>query len=104
MYFRKKVKMTKSQEKKIKALIEKYNDILLISMRLAVTEDFVNLILLNRDDSEFELKDLIADKEAFYNLVMKEFLKNNSSVVVNELKLMEDPHHQLGKKKRNAKN
>ena len=91
--------MTKSQEKKIKALIEKYNDILLISMRLAVTEDFVNLILLNRDDSEFELKDLMADKQAFYNLVMKEFLKKNSSAVVNELKHMEDPLPQFRKKK-----
>lgn len=91
--------MTKSQEKKIKALIEKYNDILLISMRLAVTEDFVNLMLLNRDDREFELKDLMADKQAFYNLVMKEFLKKNSSAVVNELKHMEDPLPKFSKKK-----
>lgn len=92
--------MTKSQEKKIKALIDKYNDILLISMRLAVTEDFVNLILLNRDDREFELKDLMADKQAFYNLVMKEFLKKNSSVVVHELKEMEDPLPQFRKNKK----
>ena len=50
--------MTGEQELKIKKLISKYNDILLVSMRLAISEDFVNLMLLNRDDSQFVLKDL----------------------------------------------
>ena len=38
--------MTVEQEEKIKELIQKYNDILLVSMRLAVSEDFMNLMLL----------------------------------------------------------
>jgi hypothetical protein len=83
--------MTQDQEQKIKQLINKYNDILLISMKLAVTEDFLNLILLNRDDSSFELRDLIQDKKAFSDLVMKEFMRKNGSVVLDDLKKMEDP-------------
>jgi hypothetical protein len=83
--------MTQEQEQKIKHLIDKYNDILLISMKLAVTEDFLNLILLNRDDSSFELRDLIQDKKAFSDLVMKEFMRKNGSVVLDDLKKMEDP-------------
>ena len=60
-------------------------------MRLAIAEDFVNLMLLNRDDSEFVLKDLFQNKEEFNKLIMKEFLKKNSSTVVQELKFMENP-------------
>jgi hypothetical protein len=83
--------MNAEQEQKIKDLITKYNDILLVSMRLAIAEDFVNLMLLNRDDSEFVLKDLFQNKEEFNKLIMKEFLKKNSSTVVQELKFMESP-------------
>ena len=83
--------MNAEQEQKIKDLISKYNDILLVSMRLAIAEDFVNLMLLNRDDSEFVLKDLFQNKEEFNKLIMKEFLKKNSSTVVQELKFMESP-------------
>ena len=83
--------MNAEQEQKIKDLITKYNDILLVSMRLAIAEDFVNLMLLNRDDSEFVLKDLFQNKEEFNKLIMKEFLKKNSSTVVQELKFMENP-------------
>jgi hypothetical protein len=60
-------------------------------MRLAIAEDFVNLMLLNRDDSEFVLKDLFQNKEEFNKLIMKEFLKKNSSTVIQELKFMENP-------------
>ncbi len=83
--------MNAEQEQKIKGLISKYNDILLVSMRLAIAEDFVNLMVLNRDDSEFVLKDLFQNKEEFNKLIMKEFLKKNSSTVVQELKFMESP-------------
>ncbi len=83
--------MNTEQEQKIKDLISKYNDILLVSMRLAIAEDFVNLMLLNRDDSEFVLKDLFQNKEEFNKLIMKEFLKKNSSTVIQELKFMENP-------------
>jgi hypothetical protein len=81
--------MNKEQEKKIKELIVKYNDILLVSMRLAIAEDFVNLILLNRDDTDFILKDLFNNKEDFNKLIVKEFLKRNSSVS-HELKSMKN--------------
>ena len=91
--------MTKTQELKIKNLLEKYNDILLVSMRLAVTEDFVNLVIVNGDDTDFELRELINKKEAFSNYVLKEFLKQNSSSVVSDLKLMEEPKLALRKSK-----
>ena len=74
------------QEEKITELIRKYNDILLISMRLAVAEDFLNLLILNRDDQEFELKDLLDNKEEFTNHIMKQFLKFNSSPILEELR------------------
>lgn len=95
--------MKKSQQIKITKLVEKYNDVLLHSMRLAVAEDLINLMLLNRDDAEFELKDLMQDKEAFYNYILKEFLKKNSSSVVDELKKMDDPTDQLKLKVRRSK-
>jgi hypothetical protein len=42
--------MTQDQENKLKLLVQKYNDILLVSMKLAVAEDLINLIILNGDD------------------------------------------------------
>jgi hypothetical protein len=83
--------MTSSQAAKIESLIDKYNDILLISMRLAIAEDFVNLIVVNREDTDFELNALLKDKTAFSNHVLREFLRKNSSTVVAELKQMESP-------------
>jgi len=83
--------MTKSQEVKIKHLLDKYNDILLVSMRLAVAEDFTNLIVLNKDDADFELSDLLKDKDQFTNYIMREFLRQNSSPVTKELSSMEEP-------------
>ena len=80
--------MTTTQQQKIKELVSKYNDILLNSMRLAVAEDFINLMLLNRDDKEFELKNLMEDKNDFYNSILKEFMKQNSSSVLDDLKKM----------------
>jgi hypothetical protein len=82
--------MTNEQHYKISQLVEKYNDILLNSMRLAIAEDFINLIILNRDDTNFELNDLLADKEPLYQFILKEFLKLNSSPVASELRKMED--------------
>ena len=82
--------MTEAQEQKIKELIVKYNDILLFSMRLAIAEDFVNLMVLNRDDSDFILKDLFNNKDEFNKLIMKEFLRKNRISVVDELKFMEN--------------
>ncbi len=94
--------MTEAQEQKIKELIVKYNDILLVSMRLAIAEDFVNLMVLNRDDSDFILKDLLNNKDEFNKLIMKEFLRKNRISVVDELKFMENsiPNFQYFLKKK----
>lgn len=82
--------MTKTQAHKISELMAKYNDILLVSMRLAIAEDFTNLVILNRDDTDFELSELIHDKEVFSNYVIREFLKQNGSSVVKDLRSMND--------------
>ena len=89
--------MTKKQENKIKDLLSKYNDILLVSMKLAVVEDFTNLVILNKDDKDFELSNLLKDKDQFTSYIMKEFLKQNSSSVTNELSSMEEPKLTLKK-------
>ena len=94
--------MTAGQEKKIRELLNKYNDVLLHSMRLAIAEDFINLMILNRADSEFELQDLLKNKEQFYNTIMKEFLKKNSSSVVSQLRSMDEPF-ELSKKSKRSK-
>jgi hypothetical protein len=44
-------------------------------MKLAIAEDLINLMVLNRDDSEFVMKDLFENKEEFYNIIMKEFFQ-----------------------------
>jgi hypothetical protein len=82
--------MTSDQQHKISTLIEKYNAILLNSMRLAVAEDFINLIVLNRDDADFELSEFLKDKELYYQFILKEFLRLNSSSVASQLRKMED--------------
>lgn len=83
--------MTEIQAQKIRELMEKYNDILLVSMRLAITEDFTNLVILNKDDSDFELSELLHNKEEFSNYITREFLKQNSSSVIKDLRSMDDP-------------
>ncbi len=100
--------MTPAQQHKISELIEKYNDILMHSMRLAIAEDFINLIVLNRDDADFELTEFLNDKEQYYQFILKEFLRLNSSSVASELRKMEDqvsPNFRKTKKpkKENAK-
>jgi hypothetical protein len=82
--------MNAQQEEKINELLVKYNDILMISMRLAIAEDFTNLVIANRDDPGFELSNLLQYKEDFSNYVMREFLKINSSSVLTELKTMDE--------------
>ena len=90
--------MTGIQEDKISKLIEKYNDILMVSMRLSISEDFVNLIIANRDDTDFELSNLLKDKDAFSNYIMKEFLKQNGSSVTKELRGMKERQVELNKR------
>lgn len=95
--------MTSEQQQKITDLIDKYNDILLNSMRLAVAEDFINLIILNRDDSNFELKDFLQEKDKYYTIILREFLKKNSSPITSELKHMSDPELKGFRERRNSK-
>lgn len=83
-------KMTQNQQEKIKTLLEKYNDILLVSMRLAVAEDFTELIILNKDDSDFELSELLQNKDEFSNYIMKEFFKQNSNPITSKLGEMDE--------------
>lgn len=90
--------MTARQEEKIKELLIKYNDVLLMSMKLAVSDDFTKLLISNKDDSDFELSNLLKQKEQFTNHVMKEFLRINSSSVTKGLSEMEVPELKMGKK------
>ena len=92
--------MTENQQEKIKTLLEKYNDILLVSMRLAVAEDFTGLVILNRDDTDFELSELLQNKNEFSNYILKEFLKNNSNPITSELGKMEELKFNIQKRTR----
>ena len=75
----------------IKLLLKKYNEILLNSMSIALSEDLINLIVVNSEDKDFELLDLIKDKNKFRTLVTSEFLRLNSqNTVLNDLKEMKD--------------
>ena len=75
---------------KVKALLCKYNDILLNSMSIALSEDLINLIVVNGDDKDFELLNLVKDKSTFRSFVTNEFLKLNSNSVLGDLKTMDD--------------
>lgn len=68
-----------TDKQKVSELIEKYNDILLESMKLALSEDLVNLIIANKDDKDFDLIDFIKNKKEFKSFVLKEFFRQNSS-------------------------
>ncbi|MBI34182.1 MAG: hypothetical protein CMP67_02335 [Flavobacteriales bacterium] len=89
---------------KVKKLIEKNNDILLNSMSIALSEDLINLIVVNGDDKDFELLELVKDKQKFRALVVTEFLKLNSNSVLDDLKLMDDDSPFQMIKNKNQKN
>jgi len=82
--------MNQKEEIAIKSLIEKYNDVLVHSMGIAISEDLIGLIISNQDDTNFELKDFISKKEEFRQFVVKEFFKNNHKTVISELSGMEE--------------
>ena len=96
--------MTKAQEDKIQSLLEQYNDILLVSMRLAIAEDFINLVIVNREDTDFELSELLQNKDDLANYIMREFLRQNTSSVVDQLIGMDEPIPELKKRFRSKKN
>ena len=84
---------------KVAKLVLKYNDVLKESMRNVVAEDLVNLIIVNGDDKEFELKDMISKKAKFKEMVFREFMRLNSNVVTKELSEMEEVKLSLNKSK-----
>ena len=84
---------------KVAKLVLKYNDVLKESMRNVVAEDLVNLIIVNGDDKEFELKDMISKKAKFKEMVFREFMRLNSNVVTKELAEMEEVKLSLNKSK-----
>ena len=84
---------------KVSKLVSKYNDVLKESMRNVVAEDLVNLIIVNGDDKEFELKDMISKKAKFKEMVFREFMRLNSNVVTKELSEMEEVKLSLNKSK-----
>lgn len=82
--------MNVKEKAQVKFLIKKYNEVLLHSMSIAVTEDLINLIVVNGDDTDFQLSKLMKDQQAFKLFVINEFMKNNSNSVLDELKSMDD--------------
>jgi len=68
-----------TDKQKVSELIGKYNDILLESMKLALSEDLVNLIIVNKDDKDFDLKNFIKNRKEFKSYVLREFFKQNST-------------------------
>ena len=82
---------------KVSELVLKYNDVLKESMRNAVAEDLVNLIIVNGDDKEFELQEMISKKVEFKALVFKEFMRLNSNSVTSELSDMDEVKLSLNK-------
>lgn len=82
--------MNSKEKEQVKLLIKKYNEVLLHSMSIAVTEDLINLIVVNRDDEYFQLSELMKKQQAFRLFVTNEFMKNNANPLLNELKSMDD--------------
>ena len=89
--------LTDGEKEKVKLLIEKYNPVLLESVRNALTEDLFNLIIVNRDDSDFELSHLLRDRIALKRFVMHEFIKLNHNPVTAKLGEMEEVKLTLSK-------
>lgn len=84
-----------TDKQKVSELIEKYNDILLASMKLALSEDLVNLIIANQDDKDFDLIDFVQNKKEFKSYVLKEFFRQNSSPL-KDLSKMEEKELTIG--------
>jgi len=89
--------MNTIEHHKLKKLIKKYNPVLRESIENALTEDLFNLIIVNGDDKDFELKNMLLEKEKLKTLVMKEFLLLNNQPITKELKNMDEIKLQLVK-------
>ena len=84
------INVINQEEKVIKSLIEKYNDVLVHSMGIAISEDLIGLIISNQEDTNFELKDFINKKEGFKQFVVKEFFRYNNKTIISQLSEMEE--------------
>lgn len=85
-------------QNKLLDLLHKYNDVLLQSMKSAISEDLRNLIILNNEDVNLELKSTIADKKKFKEFVLQEFIKYNSPVAITkDLSSMEEVKFNINK-------
>lgn len=82
--------MTSNEKHKLKELIKKYNPILRESIENALTEDLYNLIIVNGDDKDFELKDILKEKEELKAFIMQEFIKLNNKPITANLKNMDE--------------
>lgn len=80
--------MKPSEVDTLKKLIKKYNSVLTHSMSIAISEDLINLIVVNGDDKGFQLTEIIKNKEKFRTIVSKEFFKINATSITTELKSM----------------
>jgi hypothetical protein len=60
---------------KLQGLILKYNDVLLESIKIALSEDLRNLIIVNNEDGNFDFVGFIKNKKPSRDFVIKEFLK-----------------------------
>lgn len=76
--------MNEDQKDLVKSLIFKYDSILLESMKIALFEDLKRLMISNREDKKFLLKDIIYTEE-LKNYIVREFLKHNSNQVMTNL-------------------
>lgn len=82
--------MNSVDKNRINFLLEKYNEVLLHSMSIAVVEDLINLIIVNAEDKDFELIEMMKDRKQFREFVTAEFLRINSNHVLRDLKSMEE--------------
>jgi hypothetical protein len=82
--------LTVKEKKIIDRLLKKYNRVLLHSMSIAVAEDFLNLIVVNNEDSNFELIHLVKQKTEFREYVTAQFFKMNGPSLAEELKSMDE--------------
>ena len=82
--------MKDTEQRKIKALIKKYNPILKESIKNALTEDLFNLIIVNGEDKGFELKELLREKDILKTYIMLEFIRLNNRPITSELKNMKE--------------
>ncbi len=82
--------MNNKEKEQVKLLLKKYNEILLHSMSIAISEDLINLIIVNAEDKDFKLIELMKDRQKFREFVTTEFIKLNNRSVLKDLKNMDE--------------